>query len=1417
MAEDTEQDDGGLRAAARAGVAAVVTRSAPLAPPALLAVLSAGALVPMALAALAGTAVPVAELVGGVGANVLSTVLTDAVAALRRRTSTVTPEEAEDELRHRLAARLDAEAAGAGELRGEIAALLREVGAGQVALKVAVESGDRDLQSSVVAAFAELGERYAETACLLEGLEQAALEIQRSLHRQDAEHRHDRDLLRHQLDQLALIRSDVAALRQPDRAPGGGPLWAGGSPYRGLWPFETDHAPIFYGRERETVRLLRTVAERLDGPALVVVTGASGAGKSSLVRAGLLPALARGALAEPGSARWPHLVLTPTRDPLTELATQLAARARLDALTVRRFLADRPDQAHLLIRQILLSCDGAERLVVVVDQFEELYSLAPDEPGSAAFLQALAAAATGPPGAARPPALVVVTVRGDFVDRCAADAALAEALQDGQFVVGPMRPAELMSAIAGPAAAAGVALEAGLADVVLKELGPQPGAGVLPLLSQAMLATWDNRQEGRLTVRGYERGGGVAHAVRTSAEAAYDALTPHHQDLARRLFLRMTAISPTGHPFRRPLRHDELAAPVQHDTPVAQGEHGTPVRHDELGGREERADVAAVLESFAARRLVVLGEDTAEIAHDCLLLAWPRLRGWLGQDEADHAMRSQLLADAEHWDRHGRDRSFLYRGARLTAAQQARARWRAAPDRFPALERAGEDFLRAGEEATALRARAAARRRGWARAAVSGLVVLSVVAVVAAVAAVRSAGTAETRRREALSRQVAAQSVALTGMGVVLPGLLAVAAHQISPTPEARHAMLNVLAQPVKRVLRTGAGIRALLSANGRTLVVLDADGMARRWDIRAGRQATRAFATHPGGAGSAALSSDGRTLAIMGADRAVRLHDPATGRRLRPPFARHRYGVRNMALSPDGRLLATTDSRHAVRVWNVTTGRQVVGPLTSSPFSADTLALAPGGKILAAGGDNLPGSTWDLPSGRRRQLMNWQYPMPALAFRADGVLLATGGMDHTVRLWNPVTHRQVGGPLIGHLGPVRVAAFSPDGTMLATSGEDRTVRLWDVRRRIQLVALPSPAQQLAFSSTGGTLVSVDQRDVSLWDVAGLTRSVITNVNDASYTAFSPDGTLLAVADPLVEDAHVNLIDLRTRRRVGAPLPHRTLITGLAFDGGILVVGTSDGTVHRWEPGTRRRATTRLPAPERAGTAMPRATISPDGKIAAIPRGGRMSLYAVDSGQQAGPPLPGDIGRIRSAEFSADGGVLVATGDKGDGWVWDVRHRRLIGGRLHLPGLVRGIDPTGTTLVVSDESYAVHLFDLAGRLRTGVPFTGHTGWVTAAAFSPDGKILVTGAHNGEVRVWDVATHRQLGSARNIGGSVFTVGFAPGGRSFAVGGMDRTVRLWNAREPSDPVAELCALAGRSLTREEWAQSVPGEPYRTVCPS
>ncbi|MEV0203171.1 ATP-binding protein [Nonomuraea sp. NPDC050691] len=435
-------------------------------------------------------------------------------------------------------------------------------------------------------------------------------------------------------------------------------------PYRGLRPYEAEDSRWFFGRERALALLVSGLTERLRGEGPLAVVAPSGAGKSSLLRAGLLAAVRRGALPAPGSRSWPALLFTPGERPVAELLSRVAGAIGLDAADLERALAHGPARFAAYVRAALdgqpvvdvratldarpgpdRRAGGPEdrRLVVVVDQLEEVFTLCPDPAERHAFLDALNALSLRPPAGDRrgtpgaPPALVVLGVRADFYGHCLAYPGLVEALRDGQLPLGPMTPAELREVVTGPARAAGLTLEPGLVELLLRDLGvppdtpghgpgPVPEPGALPLLSHALLVTWQRRRGDTLTVEDYRLTGGIGGAVAATAERVHDGLDPHGREIARRLFLQMVCVGEDNTETRRPV--DVRRLPGSHFPPAA---------------------TAAVVEAFARARLLTVDADLTWPAHEALLRAWPALREWILAGRAGLRLRRQLLEAAETW------------------------------------------------------------------------------------------------------------------------------------------------------------------------------------------------------------------------------------------------------------------------------------------------------------------------------------------------------------------------------------------------------------------------------------------------------------------------------------------------------------------------------------------------------------------------------------------------------------------------------------------------------------------------------------------------------------------------------------------------------------------------------------------------
>jgi WD40 repeat protein/energy-coupling factor transporter ATP-binding protein EcfA2 len=1200
------------------------------------------------------------------------------------------------------------------------------------------------------------------------------------------------------------------------------PAVAGVCPYRGLASYREQDARWFFGRERSTGALvdqLRSV-ERTGG--LVMLVGASGAGKSSLLNAGLVPALQNGVLSDEGIGTKAVVQLVPGADPLGELSGRIPELA--DVLSAAEpgseAFARAVREAVTVWARRETAADG--RPVVIVDQFEEAFTLCPDEADRHTFIQALHAASTPEGPDAPAPVLAVLGIRADFYEQCLSHPELADALQHRHMVLGPLTTGELREAVTGPAKAVGLELEAGLAELIIREVsadGPRGAhdAGVLPLLSHALLATWQRRKAGRLTLAGYRAAGGIQGAVAATAERAWSGLDPAARAAARLLLLRLVRLGEDTHATRRRGTRRQLAQ-----------ESTDPDKTEES------------LEALVRARLVTLDADTVEITHEALLHAWPRLRDWIDEDRGGNLLRQQLEEDGRAWEASARDSSLLYRGSRL---EQARGWARSAGDTF--LTRSAVEFLAAS-------VRLRKRTLLISRAAVSALVVLAVVAVGSAV-------VARQQRDDAVFQQVLAEADRVQSTDPSLSAQLDLVAHRLRGKDEGtNNRLISIVNAPLATPLlgHTGAVYLTTFSPNGRLLATASYDRTVRLWNVsdRARpQQLGKPLTGHTSWVSSAVFSPDGRTLASAGDDGTVRLWDvtdPRQPRSLGGPLTGHDGTIFLAAFSPDGHTLATADEDHTVRLWDLGDPHHPA-PLTALKGHTDSvrsIAFSPDGRTLASGGDDDTVRLWNV--GNPRQPRPLGEPMTghtktvhSVAFSPDGRTLASGSSDDTVRLWNVADREHpssLGEPLIGHTGPVWSVAFSPDGSLVAAGSADSTASLWNVSNPAYPSQVGEPLAgssgemyAVGFSPDGRTLAtgSGDSK-VRLW-------SIPTSDMTGRIGAFSPDGRVLATS---ADDALIRLWNVTD--------PARPVALGRSFttkdhsprsmvfspDGHTLVVLTgTTNSVQLWNVTDPAHAAAYGPPigllTRYAGADA--LALSPDGRTLAVDYDDR-TIQLLDLTDPARPhrlgrPLTGHTGYVNALAYSPDGRTLASGSADGTVRLWNVtdpRRPRLLGTPLtgHLgPVNTLAYSPDGRTLASGSDDDTVRLWnvtDPSAAKGLGSPLIGHTEAVVSLTFSRDGRTLASGGNDNTVRLWNVGDPSR---ATPIGQSMSPnaktgnfLSFSPRSHLLGVSSGADTVRLWNL-DVDAAVRHICSTTQGVLTPEKWHEYLPRLSYDPPCAS
>jgi WD40 repeat protein/class 3 adenylate cyclase len=1119
-------------------------------------------------------------------------------------------------------------------------------------------------------------------------------------------------------------------------------------PFKGLATFEATDAEYFFGRER----LVAETVARLVGASFLGVVGPSGSGKSSAVRAGLIPALASGVL--PGSDRWPLVVMRPGEHPVAELHHVL--RPLVPGRSRARGGSDQDP-----IRGALEGVGDERRLVLLVDQFEELFTTCRDEGERVAFVRALVRLARDQAGRA----VVIAAVRADFYGRCAAYPELADLLGSNQVLVGPMTAEELRRAIVLPARRVGLRVEPDLVDGLVRDVVDEPGG--LPLLSTTLLELWQRRSGRTMTAASYVESGGVRGAVARLAERAYGGLSPDQQAMARAVLLRLAGPG-------------EGQAAVRRRVPLTEFD----VERNEAAAR--------VLDVLTEARLLTAGDGSVEVSHEALLREWPRLRTWLEEDAQGRRLRLHLTRSARDWDERGRDPADLYRGARLVSALD----W--SVDHGVELNELERTFLEDSRAASEREVEHQRRINRRLRGLLAGVAVFLVVALVAGAVAVVQGGRASRQATLTRARELANAADVNLSVDPERSILLALEAIEttrsvdgtVLPAAEAalHHAVLAL------RLIRTTpplylfdqpgvrkAGQAADYGPDGR-LAVHMSDGEVRSFK-GSGIQSNWVLA---GGALSDLDHRPDGTLVATAGEEGAALWDPVSGERVRW-LGRANRPAMAAQFSPDGDLVATLGTDGTARVWDAATGRhrrtiRAWEGQQAIPVSAEMLSFSPDGSLLAIIHNSLVpekrgARVWDVGTGKVKLDIPAGFPAHDVAFNPDGTLLALALVEE-VEIWD-VRTESVRLDVLGLGSNVWDVEWSPDGRRLLTGAGDGFARVFEftghgAREAMTLAGHTESLNDVEFSPDGMQVASVsDDGTMRLWDVSPAAGHEVFNAAGTTVwngdVAFTPNGRyLLATTRP---DGLVLVLDARTGeerlRFEGHVAGSGVFGIDVSPDGTKVATASGDGTVKVWELHTGEE------------------------------------IFAYTGHLSSAPETPPGVFDVR---FSPDGRLLATASADGTARILNARTgqelHRLDGHRDFVFGL--DISPDGTMLATASWDGTVRLWKPSTGRLIGVLDPGEDRRINSVAFSPDGRYLVSVGWDFVVRVWRPATGQQLRSWPAEQGLLFGVAFTPDGQ-LATGGDHGTIKLWDLSS-GNPTLELSA--GRRTTFPRLAVSADG---------
>ncbi len=1147
-------------------------------------------------------------------------------------------------------------------------------------------------------------------------------------------------------------------------------------PYRGLFAFGEDNAANFFGREAFTERLLDTVQKQ----PMTAIIGASGSGKSSVVFAGLVAHLRQ-------NPEWHIINFRPGAHPYQSLAAALTAQLipnqskakhQQAASQLASQLQQQKEALIPLLQTLLEQQPTAKRILIVSDQFEEIYTLCADQQLRRDFLDLLLTALDVTEFRQMQLFTFVLTLRTDFLSQALTYRPFADALQNADIKLGPMTRRELSQAIANPARRYGLLFETGLVARILDDVGDEPGN--LPLLQFALTELWEKAREGYLTHQGYDAIGGVEGALARYADREFSQLSATEQQQARQVFIQMVRPGAGTEDTRRLAGRGEL------------GESNWQLV-------QKLADARLVVTSLAPN-----GQETVEVVHEALIRGWGQLRTWMEADRAFRAWQERLRAALRQWQMSQQDGDALLRGAILAEAEgwlAEREAFLGREERFfigeslklrTAAQQAQEQERLDRQQAEA-QARFA-RRLGQLSLALVIMIVLVLIFAFTAVNSTRiaqgNAATSSANEAAAIALRQASEfsqatSVAAEATARADAGLRATA--EVIADREREDAEVN--AQNAISAQET-----AVFSANKLATAVAIAEQNA----LEAENQSRLVAARELAGIATDQLNSDPQLALLLSLEainltEVIHLAAPESAEdalframqasQLQRIFSGHTDGINVAVFSPDGRLLATVSQDTDVKLWDIASGQEIA-TLTSHARPINAVAFSPDGSLLATAGDDGFIILWNLSTLELVTVLNGQDgAVNDILFHPTENRLLAGYASSAIRLWDTANRRSLL-RLLGHTDSIQAVTYNSDGSRFASGGADGRIIVWNgdtgasrfsIEPLVSNDGRPIVINALTYSPDGTQLLAANANGTAtVWDAndASLIFRIEGHAIQLDDVAYSPDGSIFATASG---DNTVKVWNAETAQALYTLSGHTGGVTAVAFHptAAQLVTTSQDGTARLWST--------------EAGLS-PQILSGHKGNILAVAfsQDGRfMATASADETVRIWQIADGTLTQVftdhndivNDVALHPDGTLLASVSDDGNARLWDIATGQVQLPVMIHPSPVNGVafNPEGTVLAtVADDEFLRFWDPVSKELSSRLAYSAG---LTKVSFSPDGSLIAAGAVDGTAVVWNVVSNEIVQILSGHDGAVNDIAFSDN-NILATASSDGTARLWN---------------------------------------